>query len=71
MPTLATNSTYIAPFTQLINIKCGPGAAVLPAEVTRIHMDFAIHLKGGHMGARFVVPMEIDNDDYSEKAAIL
>ncbi|TFB05249.1 hypothetical protein CCMA1212_002959 [Trichoderma ghanense] len=36
----------------LINIKCGPGAAVLPADVTRIHMDFAIHLKGGHMGAR-------------------
>ncbi|UKZ54722.1 hypothetical protein TrVGV298_008534 [Trichoderma virens] len=37
---------------KLINIKCGPGAAILPAEVTRIHMDFAIRLKGGHMGAR-------------------
>ncbi|KAL6891503.1 mitochondrial ribosomal protein L51 [Trichoderma longibrachiatum] len=37
---------------KLISIKCGPGAAVLPADVTRIHMDFAIHLKGGHMGAR-------------------
>ncbi|PTB79240.1 hypothetical protein M440DRAFT_1389275 [Trichoderma longibrachiatum ATCC 18648] len=37
---------------RLISIKCGPGAAVLPADVTRIHMDFAIHLKGGHMGAR-------------------
>ncbi|KAL6871128.1 mitochondrial ribosomal protein L51 [Trichoderma novae-zelandiae] len=37
---------------KLIVIKCGPGAAVLPADVTRIHMDFALHLKGGHMGAR-------------------
>ncbi|KAM6480258.1 mitochondrial ribosomal protein L51 [Trichoderma sp. SZMC 28011] len=36
----------------LINIRCGPGAAILPAEVTRIHMDFALRLKGGHMGAR-------------------
>lgn len=42
-------------FKQLVNIKCGPGAAILPAEVTRIHMDFAIRLKGGHMGARFVL----------------
>ncbi|KAL6910372.1 mitochondrial ribosomal protein L51 [Trichoderma evansii] len=37
---------------KLINIKCGPGAAILPSEVTRIHMDFGITLKGGHMGAR-------------------
>ncbi|KAM0516710.1 hypothetical protein ACHAPE_005344 [Trichoderma viride] len=37
---------------KLINIRCGPGAAILPSEVTRIHMDFAISLKGGHMGAR-------------------
>ncbi|KAF4471459.1 ribosomal MRP49 [Fusarium albosuccineum] len=37
---------------RLINIQCGPGAAVLPPEVTRIHMDFARSLKGGHMGAR-------------------
>ncbi|KAL6698996.1 mitochondrial ribosomal protein L51 [Trichoderma pleuroticola] len=45
------NSTYAA-LTQLINIRCGPGAAILPAEVTRIHMDFGLRLKGGHMGAR-------------------
>ncbi|KAJ4254919.1 hypothetical protein NW762_009717 [Fusarium torreyae] len=37
---------------RLINLQCGPGAAVLPPEVTRIHMDFAVHLNGGHMGAR-------------------
>ncbi|KAL6826820.1 mitochondrial ribosomal protein L51 [Trichoderma sp. SZMC 28015] len=51
--TLATNRTRTyAALTQLINIRCGPGAAILPAEVTRIHMDFALRLKGGHMGAR-------------------
>ncbi|GJN74342.1 ribosomal protein MRP49 [Purpureocillium lilacinum] len=37
---------------KLINIKCGPGAAILPPEVTRIHMDFASKINGGHMGAR-------------------
>ncbi|KAF7540394.1 hypothetical protein G7Z17_g12194 [Cylindrodendrum hubeiense] len=38
--------------SQLINVQCGPGAAILPAEVTRIHLDFARTLNGGHMGAR-------------------
>ncbi|CAM1503876.1 Fc.00g014670.m01.CDS01 [Cosmosporella sp. VM-42] len=37
---------------KLVNIQCGPGAAILPPEVTRIHLDFARSLKGGHMGAR-------------------
>ncbi|KAJ6441972.1 ribosomal protein MRP49 [Purpureocillium lavendulum] len=37
---------------KLINLKCGPGAAILPPEVTRIHMDFATKINGGHMGAR-------------------
>ncbi|KAK7417177.1 hypothetical protein QQX98_004780 [Neonectria punicea] len=37
---------------KLINVRCGPGAAILPAEVTRIHLDFARTLNGGHMGAR-------------------
>lgn len=41
---------------QLINIRCGPGAAILPPEVTRIHLDFATKINGGHMGARFVLP---------------
>ncbi|KAG6018883.1 hypothetical protein E4U40_007648 [Claviceps sp. LM458 group G5] len=36
----------------LINLRCGPGAAILPPEVTRIHMDFAMRMDGGHMGAR-------------------
>ncbi|KAF4123805.1 large subunit ribosomal protein MRP49 [Geosmithia morbida] len=37
---------------KLINLQCGPGAAVLPSEVTRIHMDFAHALRNGHMGPR-------------------
>ncbi|VUC22083.1 unnamed protein product [Clonostachys rosea] len=38
--------------TQLIDLKCGPGAAILPPEVTRIHMDFAFKLNNGHMGPK-------------------
>ncbi|EXU99859.1 mitochondrial ribosomal protein L51 / S25 / CI-B8 domain protein [Metarhizium robertsii] len=37
---------------RLINLRCGPGAAILPPEVTRIHMDFATSMSNGHMGAR-------------------
>ncbi|KAG6040837.1 hypothetical protein E4U41_006879 [Claviceps citrina] len=37
---------------QLIDLRCGPGAAILPPEVTRIHMDFAMRMDDGHMGAR-------------------
>ncbi|KEY70400.1 hypothetical protein S7711_06568 [Stachybotrys chartarum IBT 7711] len=37
---------------RLISLRCGPGAAVLPAEVTKIHMDFARKINGGHMGAK-------------------
>ncbi|CAH0059560.1 unnamed protein product [Clonostachys solani] len=37
---------------QLIDLKCGPGAAILPSEVTRIHMDFAFRLNNGHMGPK-------------------
>ncbi|KAG6109093.1 hypothetical protein E4U14_003382 [Claviceps sp. LM454 group G7] len=36
----------------LMNLRCGPGAAILPPEVTRIHLDFAMRMDGGHMGAR-------------------
>ncbi|OAQ72930.1 50S ribosomal protein Mrp49 [Pochonia chlamydosporia 170] len=37
---------------KLINLRCGPGAAILSPEVTRIHMDFATRMSDGHMGAR-------------------
>ncbi|KOS22682.1 putative 54S ribosomal protein [Escovopsis weberi] len=37
---------------KLIKIQCGPGAAVLPPDVSRIHLDFAFTMKGGHMGPR-------------------
>ncbi|RBR24113.1 uncharacterized protein FIESC28_03013 [Fusarium coffeatum] len=37
---------------KLVSLKVGPGAAILPPEVTRIHMDFATSFKNGHMGAK-------------------
>ncbi|KAG9248188.1 50S ribosomal protein-like protein Mrp49 [Calycina marina] len=36
----------------LLAIRLGPGAAILPPEVTRIHLDFAFRINGGHRGAR-------------------
>ncbi|KAI9158461.1 ribosomal protein MRP49 [Paramyrothecium foliicola] len=36
----------------LMNLKCGPGAAILPPEVTRIHMDFASQIGAGNVGAK-------------------
>ncbi|KAK4038946.1 CI-B8 domain-containing protein [Parachaetomium inaequale] len=38
--------------TALVRIRNGPGAAVLPQDVTRIHMEFAHKINGGHMGPR-------------------
>ncbi|KAF4582054.1 Ribosomal protein/NADH dehydrogenase domain protein [Ophiocordyceps camponoti-floridani] len=37
---------------RLIKLRCGPGAAILPKEVTTIHLDFATSMFKGHMGAR-------------------
>lgn len=39
---------------QLLNLKMGPGAAILPPEVSQIHMDFAMRTHNGHMGAKYV-----------------
>ncbi|KAE8452827.1 hypothetical protein EG329_013099 [Mollisiaceae sp. DMI_Dod_QoI] len=36
----------------LLGIRLGPGAAILPLEVTRIHMDFARDIEDGHYGPR-------------------
>ncbi|QSZ33322.1 hypothetical protein DSL72_002910 [Monilinia vaccinii-corymbosi] len=38
-------------FAQLLEIRLGPGAAILPPEVTRIHLDLAYGL-AGHLGPR-------------------
>ncbi|KAL8797218.1 MAG: hypothetical protein Q9195_000685 [Heterodermia aff. obscurata] len=38
----------------LLDIRLGPGAAVLPPEVKRIHLSFAYKLNDGHFGARKV-----------------
>ncbi|KHE82650.1 hypothetical protein GE21DRAFT_1310143 [Neurospora crassa] len=37
---------------QLLNIRAGPGAALLPKEVTKVHMQFAHRIEEGHMGPR-------------------
>ncbi|KAF2404874.1 50S ribosomal protein-like protein Mrp49 [Trichodelitschia bisporula] len=36
----------------LLAIRIGPGAAVLPPTVSRIHMDFAVRINQGHRGPR-------------------
>ncbi|KAJ4991083.1 hypothetical protein SVAN01_03433 [Stagonosporopsis vannaccii] len=37
---------------RLLWIRCGPGAVVLPKEVSKISMEFNFKLFGGHRGAR-------------------
>ncbi|CCC07365.1 hypothetical protein SMACR_02373 [Sordaria macrospora] len=37
---------------ELLNIRAGPGAALLPKEVTKVHLQFAHKIEGGHMGPR-------------------
>lgn len=39
--------------TQLLAIRLGSGALVLPKDIKRIHMRFAQYKKGGHMGPRY------------------
>lgn len=70
---------------KVIQLKCGPGAAVLPPDVTRIHMDFAAARGGGHVGARKFwreqlprlkyhnpsVPMIVNRHDQNAKSPIM
>jgi hypothetical protein len=42
---------------KILWIRHGPGAAILPPNVSRIHLEFAKRLNGGHMGPRFVAPL--------------
>ncbi|OAA79531.1 50S ribosomal protein Mrp49 [Akanthomyces lecanii RCEF 1005] len=44
-------STLTTISLQLLNLRMGPGAAILPPEVSQIHMDFAMRTQNGHMGA--------------------
>jgi hypothetical protein len=43
-------------YTQLLAIKIGPGAALLPKNVQRIHMDFGVKIDGGNRGPKSVPP---------------
>ncbi|KAI1811715.1 CI-B8 domain-containing protein [Poronia punctata] len=36
----------------LLQLRHGPGAAILPPEITRIHLDFAKRWNDGHLGPR-------------------
>ncbi|KAL7624376.1 hypothetical protein AAE478_005940 [Parahypoxylon ruwenzoriense] len=36
----------------LMLLRHGPGAAILPPEITRIHLDFALKWNDGHLGPR-------------------
>ncbi len=38
---------------KLLNIRYGPGAAILPSEVTRIHLEFAKRWNDGQYGPRY------------------
>lgn len=53
MPSLAQRMRKLQ--TQLLAIRLGSGALVLPKDVKRIHMRFAQYKKGGHMGPRYVI----------------
>lgn len=37
---------------KLLALRHGPGAAILPPEITRIHLDFAVKWNDGHLGPR-------------------
>ncbi|KAF7531190.1 hypothetical protein G7054_g9107 [Neopestalotiopsis clavispora] len=36
----------------LLDLRHGPGAVILPPEITKIHMDFALRWNEGHFGPR-------------------
>ncbi|EME49827.1 hypothetical protein DOTSEDRAFT_121058 [Dothistroma septosporum NZE10] len=71
--------------TKLLAIRLGSGALVLPKEVKRIHMRFAPHINGGHMGPRKfwrhelvrlkyhnpAVPMTIDRNTLQDDPAVM
>lgn len=40
--------------TRLLDIRIGPGAAILPPDVKRIHLSFAYKFNDGHLGSRRV-----------------
>ncbi|PHH77890.1 hypothetical protein CDD80_93 [Ophiocordyceps camponoti-rufipedis] len=52
MPTLGSRLFRLRQLSQLIKLRCGHGAAILPKEVTKIHLHFATSMFNGHMGAR-------------------
>jgi large subunit ribosomal protein MRP49 len=50
---------------KLLAIRTGPGAAVLPQDLKRIHLSFAFKNEDGHMGPRYVNLTRLDHGDQS------
>ncbi|OLN91943.1 54S ribosomal protein MRP49, mitochondrial [Colletotrichum chlorophyti] len=69
----------------ILSIRFGPGAAILPSNVTRIHMEFARRADQGHFGPRRfwrdmlprlkyynpATPMIVNRKDNNEGAAVM
>ncbi|KAL1600019.1 hypothetical protein SLS59_006093 [Nothophoma quercina] len=70
---------------ELLWIRCGPGALILPKEVSKISMEFNTKIYGGHRGARKFwremlprikyrnpsIPIEISRHNSAEGPALL
>ena len=48
------HATRIDAAPQLLDIRLGPGAVILPPEIKRLHLSFAYKINDGHRGARQV-----------------
>ncbi|WYZ37276.1 hypothetical protein EsH8_II_000782 [Colletotrichum jinshuiense] len=69
----------------ILNIRFGPGAATLPSNVTRIHIEFARRAEQGHFGPRKfwrdmlprlkfynpAIPMIVNRKSNNEGAAVM
>ncbi|KZL77508.1 50S ribosomal protein Mrp49 [Colletotrichum tofieldiae] len=69
----------------ILNIRFGPGAATLPPNVTRIHMEFARRAEDGHFGPKKfwrdmlprlkyynpAIPMIVNRKSNNEGAAVM
>lgn len=69
--TLFENVAYIIDirYSQLLAIRLGSGAAILPKNVSKVHMRFAAKIDGGHMGPRYAFSPSIPGIHLIARAA--